>query len=86
MGYVWGGHGVAALCANSSWGAGDDIIFAPKAFVDLGEMVGISGTLTGDGISYKNNTKSITCFKALRKCFAAGIEQAGDRQLSRLYF
>jgi hypothetical protein len=35
----------------------NDVVFAPKNFADIGQsVVGISGTLTGDGLGYKNNT------------------------------
>jgi polyisoprenoid-binding protein YceI len=48
-------HGVAAL--------GEDIVFAPKAFFDNGDVsVEISGTLTGKDVP-KNNTVSVSCYK-----------------------
>jgi hypothetical protein len=75
----------AALSSNSVWGADDDIMFALKNFVDLGDAtVGISGTLTGDGFAYKNNTYVITCMKDHRECFITSIEQIGDHQIGRM--
>ena len=75
----------AALCVNSSWGADDDIIFAPKNFVDAADMmVGISGTLSGDGVRYKNNTYSITCIKEHNRCFVSSVEQIGNYHIGRM--
>src|SRR5262249_41666690 len=56
-----------------------------RIFVDFGdEGVGISGTLTGDGVAYKNNTHSISCSKSRRECYVASIEQIGPNQIGRL--
>lgn len=75
----------AVLFGSDAWGTDDDIIFANKNFVDVGDAnVGISGTLTGDGIGYKNNTYVITCMKDHRECFITSIEQIGDHQIGRL--
>jgi hypothetical protein len=83
---------VAALVAgavflmgiNNARCADDDIIFARKNFADTDTAVGVSGTLTGDGLAYKNNTRSILCIKARKECLVASIEQIGDRQVGRL--
>jgi hypothetical protein len=71
---------------QSAWSAeDDDLIFAPKNFADFGDsVVGISGTLTGDGIGYKNNTYAIACYKERRACFISSIEQIGARQIGRM--
>jgi hypothetical protein len=62
-----------------------DIIFARKIFVDnpqiLGGFVSISGTLTGDGLIYKNNTINIACYKDRTECTASKIDQIGPHQL-----
>lgn len=62
----------------------DDIVFAQKHFADLGEYVGISGTLTGDDVAYKNNTYAIACVKDRQECLVTYIEQIGPSQLGRL--
>src|SRR5215470_5042750 len=51
--------------------ATDNIVFAGKTFVDLPDYgsITVSGTLTGDGIAYKNNTISIACYKDRRERF-----------------
>jgi hypothetical protein len=65
----------------------DDILFAPKNFVDSGDQwVGISGTLTGDGVAYKNNTMVVSCEKDRKECFFYSIEQIGHNHIGRLDF
>ena len=77
----------AAFCEHS-WGADDDdlVVFAPKLFTDLpahGSVV-ISGTLTGEGIAYKNNTVSISCYKTRRECYIAYIQQIAHNQMGQM--
>jgi hypothetical protein len=63
----------------------DDILFAPKNFADSGDqLVGISGTLTGDGVAYKNNTMVVSCEKDRKECFTYSIEQIGHIQIGRI--
>src|SRR5262249_27037752 len=65
---------------------GDDIVFAGKLFTDLPDYgsIAISGTLTGDGIAYKNNTISISCYKDRGECYIARIEQIGHNHIGRM--
>lgn len=74
----------SAMWINNAQCADDDIVFAPKNFADTDMAVGISGTLTGDGLAYKNNTRSIFCIKDRGECLIASIEQIGDHQIGRL--
>ncbi len=67
----------------------DQITFAPKNFYDNKQdagygMVIISGTLTGEGLAYPNNTYSVACEKAQQTCSASSIEQIGPKQIGRL--
>ena len=72
----------SVLWVNSAWCADDDITFAPKDFADFGDSVGISGTLTGDGVLFRNNTYSIWCIKDRAECLIASIGQmAGSKNL-----
>jgi hypothetical protein len=62
-----------------------DLTFAPKNFADFGGYaVGISGTLTGDGVAYKNNTYAIYCLKERMECWISSIEQIGEQQIGRM--
>jgi hypothetical protein len=77
-----------ALCLDHSRGvAADDIVFAGKTFVDLPDYgsITISGTLTGDGIGYKNNTIRVSCYKDRRECYIASVEQIGHNQIGSLH-
>ena len=61
-----------------------DIIFGNKVFSDLGVVVYITGTLTGDGVAYKNNTIAVTCYIDRRECLVSSIQQIGENQIGRL--
>ena len=67
----------------------EDIVFAEKNFFDSGQIngdVAISGTLTGEGLSYRNNTYSVTCYYERRECFISSIEQIGPKLIGRLAY
>jgi hypothetical protein len=66
--------------------AEDDIMFAPKLFVDSNIVVGISGTLTGDGLILEKNTRSISCIKERKECLISSIAQVGVNAVGRLAF
>jgi hypothetical protein len=68
----------AALSVTIANAADDDIIFASKNFYDNDFAVAISGTLTGDGVLYKNNTHSIWCIKDRHECLIASIPRRTD--------
>jgi len=53
------------------------IIFSIKDFSDAGDTVHVEGTLTGDGVGYKDNRWSITCFQSSRGCLSVRIETLG---------
>jgi hypothetical protein len=76
----------SAMWIKNARCADDDITFAPKNFYDNDLAVAISGTLTGDDISYKNNTHSIWCIKDREECLIASIEQIGEKQIGRLAY
>jgi len=69
----------------------DSILFAPKNFYDskekqLGEFgyVAISGTLTGKGLGYPNNTHAVSCIGAYKACFISSVSQIGHDQIGRM--
>ena len=57
--------------------ASPTIIFDQKSFIDTGRMVHVEGTLTGEGIGYKNNRAALTCYRDERQCETVHIEAAG---------
>jgi hypothetical protein len=72
----------------------DQIVFSPKAFHNsetipalrgqIPPFVNISGTLTGDGVGYPNNTNNITCRKDSGICLVSSVEQIGLNQVGSL--
>ena len=65
------------------------IMFAAKSFSDSEQTTGegfvyISGTLSGDGVAYKNNTVAVSCYKDRMEFLTNSIEQIGPNHVSRL--
>ncbi|WP_188637386.1 hypothetical protein, partial [Bradyrhizobium guangdongense] len=50
------------------------IKFAPKMFSDGPELIEVSGTLTGAGVAYPNNTQVVTCSKERKECSVVSVE------------
>jgi hypothetical protein len=74
---------VTAALAQPAW-AEDEIRFAPKAFFNnIGNNVEVSGTLTGAGVGYPNNTQVIFCVKERKECFVTSVE-ADNNYVSRV--
>jgi hypothetical protein len=71
-----------AMTAPPSAAEPPQVIFNLKAFDDFGHTVHVEGTLTGDGIGYKNNRSSLTCFQDSRECLAVHIETQGMQVFS----
>jgi hypothetical protein len=71
---------------------GDQIIFAGKTFYDSKQsgmdfgLVAISGTLTGKGLAYPNNTYAVSCDKEYKACFVSFVQQIGHNQIGRMDF
>jgi hypothetical protein len=63
---------------------GNEIKFDGKHYSDGDEAVGISGTMKGDGVTYKNNTYAIWCMKERRECLVSSIAQIGPNLMGRL--
>jgi hypothetical protein len=60
------------------------IIFAPKNYYDSEQLVAISGTLTGPGMAYPNNTYSIGCYQDLKECWVTSVEAISGQQIGRM--
>ena len=78
-----------ALLAFSAYGSDQDIVLGPKNFYDSTgrpgpEIVYVSGTLTGEGIGYKNNSTFVACYSDQKECFIYWIEQIGEKHMSSL--
>ncbi len=80
---------VPILLATCSKQTDQQIVFAPKAFHDSSNVVGdgfvyVAGTLTGEGVPYKNNTVAIACYKDRMECLTYSLDQIGQNQVGRL--
>jgi hypothetical protein len=48
-----------------------ELILPMMVFTDMGHLVHVQGTLTGEGLGYKNNHVGLTCYRekaARRRC------------------
>jgi len=72
----------AMTSVTGAWSA--DIKFDGKNFLDNDEVVGIAGTMKGEGVTYKNNSYAIRCMQSNRECAVTSIEQIGDNLMGRL--
>jgi hypothetical protein len=53
------------------------IVFAKKNYYETPAVVTVSGTLTGEGLGYPNNTYSIACFQDRKECWMTSVEAIG---------
>jgi hypothetical protein len=60
------------------------IVFADKFYYDGNGVVSVSGTLTGDGIGYPNNTCSMACFQDRKECWMTSVQAIGGLQIGRM--
>ena len=59
-------------------------MFAPKNYHDTEQMVAVSGTLTGPGMAYPNNTYSIACYQAMKECWMTYVDAIDAQQIGRM--
>jgi hypothetical protein len=84
VGFV-GGAGSLIYFQQRNKNSGEvSIIFAPKNYYDSEQMVAISGTLTGPGMAYPNNTYSIGCYQERKECWLTSVNAIGDEQVGRM--
>lgn len=62
IGAIGDAGGILYLIEKNKVADDDNIVFAQKSFYDTEQMVAVSGTMTGAGIAYPNNTYSIGCY------------------------
>ena len=60
------------------------IVFAQKSYYETPAVVTVSGTLTGEGLGYPNNTYSIACFQDRKECWMTSVEAIGGLQIGRM--
>src|SRR5215831_16367483 len=73
--------GLTAACLALASGAfaadNPSIIFPMKVFTDLGHMVHVGGTLSGEGVGYPNNTSNLICHKERHECEMVFVNTSG---------
>jgi hypothetical protein len=84
VGFVGGVSALIYLQERNKDGVESSIIFAPKNYYDSDAMVAVSGTLTGQGIAYPNNTYSIACFQERKECWMTSVDAIGAQQIGRM--
>jgi hypothetical protein len=82
---MWNAPLAACLMAGffGQAAAEEPIKFAPRMFADGPEYIEVSGTLSGEGIWFPNNTYVINCDKAARECQATAVN-ADKNYISRV--
>lgn len=61
------------------------ILFGQKRFNDLpGDAIFVSGTLTGKGVGFPNNTYGIYCSRPEMQCVVVDVVQVGPNQVGDL--
>lgn len=60
------------------------IVFPQKNYYDSEAMVAVSGTLTGPGMAYPNNTYSIGCYRDLKECWLTYVDAIGGLLIGRM--
>jgi hypothetical protein len=70
---------VACLALASGAFAADDpsIVFPMKIFIDLGYMVHVGGTLSGEGVGYPSNTSALICYQERHECEMILVNASG---------
>lgn len=53
------------------------VIFEPSGFADIGYIVQIGGTLTGEGVPHKNNRSILTCYQKIQLCSEIDVNASG---------
>jgi hypothetical protein len=60
------------------------IIFAKKNYFDSPDAVLVSGTLTGPGLGYPNNTYAMGCYREHKECWMTYVQAIGGLQIGRM--
>jgi hypothetical protein len=85
VGFVGGAGSIIYLQMSNAKEPGEmSIVFAPKNYYDSEQMVAVSGTLTGPGMAYPNNTYSIACYQQMKECWMTYVDAIGAQQIGRM--
>lgn len=84
VGFVGGAAAILYLQQGNKETGEMSIIFAKKLYYENSDLVTVSGTLTGPGQAYPNNTYSIACFKDRKECWMTYASAIGRQQICRM--
>jgi hypothetical protein len=84
VGFVGGAAAILYLQQGNKETGEMSIIFAKKLYYENPNLVTVSGTLTGPGMAYPNNTYSIGCFKDRKECWLTYVSAIGAQQIGRM--
>src|SRR3954447_15363900 len=84
VGFLGGVAGILYLQQGNKDTGETSIVFAKKLYYETPAVVMVSGTLTGEGLAYPNNTYSIACFQDRKECWATSVQAIGGQQIGRM--
>jgi hypothetical protein len=84
VGFVGGVAALLHLQQGNKESGEMSIVFAKKMYYEMGDFVTVSGTLTGPGQAYPNNTYSIGCWKDRKECWLTYVSAIGGQQIGRM--
>jgi hypothetical protein len=84
IGAVCGAGGIIYLQDRNKDTGEMSIVFAAKNYYESPAVVTVSGTLTGEGLAYPNNTYSIACFQDRKECWMTSVQAIGGEQIGRM--
>jgi hypothetical protein len=85
VGFVSGAGSIIYIQMSNARDTGEmSIVFAPKNYYDTEQVVAVSGTLTGPGMAYPNNTYSIACYQEMKECWMTYVDAIGAQQIGRM--
>jgi hypothetical protein len=65
---------VTAIGQSLSQNSPEQVIqLLPKTYFENDQVINVTGTLTGEGVLFKNNSYTITCEKERRACIAQSL-------------
>jgi hypothetical protein len=84
VGFLGGVASILYLQQGNKEAGEMSIVFAKKNYYDSPAVVAVSGTLTGEGLAYPNNTYSIACYQDRKECWATSVNAIGASQIGRM--
>ena len=84
IGFVGGAGSLIYLQERNKDTGEMSIVFAQKNYYETPALVTVTGTLTGEGMAYPNNTYSIACFQDRKECWMTSVNAIGAQLIGRM--